>query len=136
MNFVKQIGIFLSQSWRRITDFLRSIIQSIKLHRTNALTSLVILFAVVIAACLYATQATTDLIVRYTLLALSTGMVIYIVMKYEYWSKKDPDRLHSEDHIEVMKQWDVIARQGHATTLPENSIIVPQPPLLKGESET
>ena len=51
------------------------------------------------------------------------GLIIYNLVKYEYWSKKDPDRLQTEKFILEKRRMDIYASKGELPQemLPSNN---------------
>ena len=46
-------------------------------------------------------------------LALAIGMTGYLAFYYSFWQRRDPDRLHTEAHIQAMRRLDVMGDSNH-----------------------
>lgn len=52
------------------------------------------------------------------------SIVIYFIYKYEWFSRKDPDRLQTEEFLLAKKELEYMAIQGEQPKLVENTEIV------------
>jgi len=94
-------------------------------YRSNILSPLLWLNAVVFPCCFYGVFKIEGNVIKTFCGFLIIGLLLYDIIKYEYWQKNDPDRLHSEWFLAEKIKAEMAIQGGKPKLINEDEIITP-----------
>jgi hypothetical protein len=96
----------------KMMQYIKSQLSSGGGYKANVLSHLSWITWIIIPSSFWGLIQCDDLIIKIFCILVISLLIGYNILKYEYWSKKDPDRLQTEKYVLEKRRMDIFASKG------------------------